>query len=90
MSTMLPSRINSAEERLIREFADANPRKNEIVFKLLDEIERLRNAIVDCNHPQIDTSVCECGDKTEWCRICGAIRMQAEGCDPDEWSLPKR
>jgi len=38
----MPERLTPAEERLIREFADANPRKSEIVFKLLDEINLLR------------------------------------------------
>jgi len=41
----MPDRLTSAEERLIREFADANPRKSEIVFKLMDEIERLRRGL---------------------------------------------
>jgi hypothetical protein len=42
----MPERITPAEEQLIREFAEANPRKSEIVFKLMDEIDRLRRGLV--------------------------------------------
>ena len=35
--------LTKVEERLIKEFANSSPRKNEIVFKLFDEIERLRD-----------------------------------------------